>query len=243
MRKPARVFATIAAVLVLIFATVSAAIGISTTSPRAIVGSTSCEAPPAMVLKIAIMGDSLTTPYGASTPEKSWPVGLRARGSHRGWAVELHGIGSTMASQYLPGGPHFDVTERVRDWRPDWVLMDWRANEQLQGKTPDELKASLLALAGQIRASSMTTRFMIVNPPLFWYHEFQSPDRQHTYTAKLREVADELGGVFVDLEPFFPQAGPSVYSRATLFDDIHPNDVGHERFLTVIYVAMRKVAL
>lgn len=237
MRSKRKIAAAVAAVLVLMFSLVSAAIGV-TTSPRHAAQVTCAPASPAK--KIAIMGDSITTTYGASAPEKSWPVMLQERGATQGWVVGSYGIGSTMAEQYLPGGPHFNVTETVRDWRPDLVLMDWRANEQLQGRTPEQLKTSLLALAGQIRASSPTTKFMIVNPPLMWYHEFVSVEAQHTYTAKMREVADELDGVYVDLEPFFPATGPSATSRATLPDDIHPNDAGHLRFLAVIFVAIRQ---
>lgn len=200
--------------------------------------TTCAPAPPTPGYDIKIMGDSLTTPYGASSAAKSWPVMLQAQAATRGWTVGLHGIGSTMAEQYLPGGPHFDVTEAVRNSQPDLVLMDWRANEQLQGRTPDELKTALGALIGQIKQASPATKFMIVSPPVMWYHEFVSPAKQATYVDKMREVAQEQDACWVDLRPYFEtDGGPSVETKKWLFDDIHLSDAGHKVFFAVINTA------
>lgn len=237
MRSKRKIVAAVAAALVLMFSIVSGAVGV-TTSPRH-TAQVVCAPVPA-VKKIAIMGDSLTTSQGASAADKSWPAMLQERGAARGWVVGSYGIGATLADEYEPGRNLFFVTETVRDWKPDLVLMDWRTNDQIHGRTPEQLKASLLAIAGQIRAGSPTTKFMIVNPPLMWYHDLVSPEKQRTYAAKMREAADELDGFYVDLEPFFPQTGPSWASRATLPDDIHPNDAGHLRYLTVIFLGIRQ---
>lgn len=237
MRSKRKIAAAVAAVLVLMFSLASGAVGV-TTSPRQ-AAQVACSPAPA-IKKIAIMGDSLTTSQGASAADKSWPVMLQEYGAARGWVVGSYGIGATLADEYEQGRNLFFVTQTVRDWKPDLVLMDWRTNDQIHGRTPGQLKASLLAIADQIRVMSPSTRFMIVNPPLMWYHDLVSPEAQRTYAAKMREAADELDGFYVDLEPFFPQAGPSWASRATLPDDIHPNDAGHLRYLTVISLALRQ---
>lgn len=205
---------------------------------------TCAPAPPTPGYDIKIMGDSITTSYGASTAAKSWPVMLQAQAATRGWTVGLHGIGSTMAEQYLPGGPHFDVTVAVRSSQPDLVLMDWRANEQLQGRTPGELKTALTALIGQIKQVSPATKFMIVSPPVMWYHEFESPAKQATYVDKMREVATEQGACWVDLRPYFETAGgPNAETQKWLFDDIHLSDAGHKVFFAVIDTALLQACL
>lgn len=240
MRRKPWLAATLAGLLVLMFTAVSV-LAAQVAQSNAAAQTATCEVLPSQVRKIVIMGDSIATDYGASSPEKSWPSRLQEYGAPRGWMVEARAIGSTMAEQYLPGGPLFHVTEQVRDWRPDLVLFNWRANEQLQGRTPEQFKAAMLALAGQIKAGGSTTRFLIMNAPLLWYHEFASADKQHTYSAKLREVATELGGHYVDLEPFYPKSGPSASSRRVLFDDIHPNNEGHLRNFTVVSLTLRQI--
>lgn len=228
---------TLAALAVTWFAAFSLAVTSSaTTQPNP---GTCGPTPAATSLRIAVMGDSIATAYGASTPDRSWPVMLKTQGATHGWDVQLHGVGSTTASQYLPGGPLFSVTETVRNAHPDVVTLDWRANEQLQGQTPAQLKTNLLALIDAIRSVSPATRFLIVNPPVLFYHGFyQTPATQADYTAKMWEVKQERGACWLDTRPFFPATGPDERSRTYLFDDIHPSDVGHSVFFAAVYTAL-----
>jgi len=239
----------IARALVAFTLMVSALLIPASTSPSPALVAAASEADPCITAspvtgqKIVAMGDSITTPYGASVPGRSWPVMLKTQAATHGWSVGLCGIGSTMAEQYLPGGPLFARTETVRNAHPDLVLMDWRANEQLQGRTPEQLKTSLVALIDQIRQVSPETQIMIINPPLMWYHEFVSEQTQDTFTAKMRQAAQERGAHWLDLKPFFPKTGPDAYSRQYLFDDIHPSDTGHAVFFAAIYTALLKTCL
>jgi len=190
--------------------------------------------------KIAIMGDSIFTEYRAgadtNTPvSRSFPRLLQSAGAARNWSVTLHAVGSTMASQFLPGGNQYSVTQQVKALQPDLVLMDWRANEQLNGKTPTQLKTDLDALMTEIRTTSPNTQFMIVNPPKLWYHVFnQGTYTQADYTAKMFEAAQAKGACWVDMVPAFPQTGPDTYSRAYLPDDIHGNNAGHALYFAKV---------
>jgi lysophospholipase L1-like esterase len=236
--------ASLVALAALFVLVVTSSVPSTVTSRVAEASATTCTpAPPAAGHIVTAMGDSLTTPYGASIPERAWPNMLKAQMEPQGWTVNLHGIGSTMAEQYLPGGPLFHVTETVRNSHPDIVTMDWRANEQLQGRTPAQLKTSLLALIDTIRQVSPDTQFLIINPPLMWYHEFQSAQAQDAYAVVMREVSQERGTCWLDLRPFFPQTGPDTYSRSLLFDDIHPGDYGHAIFFAAISTALVQACL
>lgn len=200
-------------------------------------------APPNVTRRIAIMGDSLSTPYGASTPERSWPVMVKNQAATHGWVVGLHGIGSTTASRYLPGQDLYYVTEQVRNSDPDILVVSFRANEQLQGQTPDQLKTNLLALIDAVRDTPATadTQVLIWNPPLMWYHAFASPSAQEAYIAKLWEVRAERNACWVDFRPFFPQSGPDTFSHKLLFDDIHYSDEAHATIATGNYHALLRM--
>lgn len=200
--------------------------------------------PKSTAMKIAVMGDSIATPYRPApdnnTPDsRAWMNMLKTQGGTHGWSVTLHGVGSTMASQYLPGGPQYAVTQSVKALQPTIVLMDWRANEQLNGQTPDQLKTNLLALMDEIRTANANTRFMIINPPKLWYHAFNNgPTTQEDYMVKMYEAAKERGGCWVDLVSAFPQTGPDAYSRVYMPDDIHPSNAGHAIYFTAVYNAL-----
>ena len=231
------------AVMALVFGVTSAATLITLPANQVSAAAQAADCAPATkatTRKIAVMGDSIATTYGATTPERSWPELLKAQGATHGWAVTLHGVGSSMASQYLPGGPLFWVTQQVRDAHPDLVTLNFRANEHLKGQTPAQLKTHLLALMDEIRKVSPNTQFLIFNPPVLWYHGFYTtPATQADYAAKMREAADERNACWLDLTPLFPSgSGPDAWTRAFLFDDIHPGDVGHRAFYAAIYTAM-----
>lgn len=203
--------------------------------------SASCApAPRGTSRKIAIMGDSIMTEYGASTPEKSWPRRLKAQASTHGWQVTLHGVGGSMASMYLPGGPYHWIAQQVRDAKPDVVTLDFRANEHIgsngQAKqTPAQLKTNMLALIDFIREASPSTQFLVVNPPVLWYHEFYTTTyTQDDFAVKMWEVAQERGGCWLDMRPFFSQTAPD----PDLPDHIHANDDGHEKYLVGIYTVL-----
>lgn len=227
-----------AAIAVFLFAVFGLAPTVQHLRPETAVAAQSAgcvPAPPSVSRKIAIMGDSLATTYGASTPERSWPVMVKTQAATHGWSVTLHGVGSTMASQYLSGGPQFAVTESVRNLHPDVVVLNFRANEQLNGQTPEQLKTNLIALIDTIREVSATTQFLIWNPPLMWYHGFVSPQAQEAYIAKMWEVKVEKGTCWVDFRSFFPKSGPDAYSRTLLFDDIHYSDQAHATIAAGVY--------
>lgn len=228
----------LAAVLALVFG--GAAAATQPVEPVASQVSGCAPAPQATSRKIAIMGDSITTTYGASAPERSWPELLKAQAATHGWAVTLHGVGGSTASQYLPGGQLNWIADQVRSAQPHLVTLDFRANEHLQGQTPAQLKTNLLALIDYIRATSPNTQFLIINPPTLWYHGFYvTAATQADYTAKMWEVANERDGCWLDLKPLFPSGdGPNALTRTYLPDDIHPGDVGHRMFFGVIYTAM-----
>jgi lysophospholipase L1-like esterase len=231
------------AAMALVFGVISAATLITLPARQVSAAAEATDCAPATKAtsrKIAVMGDSIATTYGASTPERSWPELLKAQGATHGWAVTLHGVGSSMASQYLPGQQLFWVTQQVRSAHPDLVTLDFRANEHLKGQTPAQLKASLLALMDAIREVSPNTQFLIFNPPVLWYHGFYTtPATQADYAAKMREAADERNACWLDLTPLFPSgSGPDAWTRTFLFDDIHPGDVGHRAFYAAIYTAM-----
>lgn len=189
--------------------------------------------------KITIMGDSISTPYGASAPERSWPEMLKARGATHGWAVTALGQGGTQANSYLPGQPNFWITEQVRSALPDVVTLNFRTNEQLQGQTAAQLKTALLGLMDAIRATSPSTQFLLINPPMMWYHGFYTTtETQADFTAKMWEAGSERGACFVDMVPAFPVSAQDPRRAQFLPDDIHPNDAGHAIFFAAVYTSL-----
>lgn len=218
---------------------------VATASASAAQGGTCAPAPKSTSRKIAIMGDSIMTTYrpapdNATPATLAWPNLLATQANTHGWQVSQHGVGGSMASMYLPGGPYHWVAQQVRDAKPHIVTLDFRANEQIgsngQAKqTPAQLKTNMLALIDFIRATSPNTQFLIVNPPVLWYHEFfTTTHTQADYAVKMWEVAQERGGCWLDMRPFFSQ----VAKDPDLPDDIHANNRGHQKFYVAIYTAL-----
>jgi lysophospholipase L1-like esterase len=233
-RTKATALAVVAALLGVLFSATGSA-------PAAQTRTQTCQpTPEGTALKIAIMGDSISTPLGASVPERSWPVMLQTQGATHGWGVTLNALGATHAGEYVPGGNLNWVAQNVRASQPDIVTMNFRTNEQVGfGQSPAQLKANLLALMDFIRAESPNTRFVMINPPIMFYHVFNTtPATQADYIRALWEAGNERGACWVDLKPFFPTSGPDARSRVFLPDDIHPGDIGHAVFFAAIYTAL-----
>lgn len=208
-------------------------------SPTAASAASCAPAPASTARKITVMGDSISTSYGASTPERGWPEMLKTQGATHGWAVTAKGQGGTMASQYLPGQPNFWITEQVRAAQPDIVTLNFRTNEQLQGQSSAQLKTALLGLMDAIRATSPNTQFLMINPPMMWYHGFYTtPETQADFTAKMWEAGNERGACWVSMVPAFPTSATDPRRAQFIPDDIHPSDAGHAIFFAAVYAAL-----
>lgn len=206
---------------------------------RAAQSGTCAPAPKSTTRKITIMGDSISTPYGTTAPGYSWPEMLKTQGATHGWSVITQGQGGTMASQYLPGQPNFWITEQVRSALPDVVTLNFRTNEQLQGQSAAQLKTALLGLMDAIRSVSPNTQFLMINPPMMWYHGFfTTPETQADFTAKMWEAGNERGACFVDMKPAFPTSAQDPRRAVLLPDDIHPSNAGHAVFFAAVYAAL-----
>lgn len=187
---------------------------------------------------VLLLGDSIMTSTGASTPDLGWSAQLKAWATNR-WHVLLDGSrGSSTAGDYVPGGQYWWITEWARAQIPSVVVMDWRSNEQSLGVSPAQMRANYNTVIAELRRYSANTSIMIVNVPSSALHPMEgtSPYPRSAYVAALQQVQADHNTMWLDLQPFFPLTDPR--SGQLLPDRIHPGDNGHTAIAVGVQAAL-----
>lgn len=185
-------------------------------------------------LTIVALGDSVTELNWTTRGHLNW-VGLLSASlfeskAARGYAVINAGISG---STFTDGLARVDRDVLRHD--PDLVIIGFGINDWMFAHNPPEQqRRDLVALIEHIRAASDTsillrTPHTIVDKETFAWTE---PEEMRVAVAMIREVAAEQGVTLVDHHASWLADPPD--ARATMYDWIHPNEVGHLRFFNEI---------
>ena len=171
--------------------------------------SSPAEAPLARGATVVVLGDSLTAAYGL-TPAQSWVAHL---GSTSGWKMVNGGVSGETSAQGMARLPGL-----LEEHRPAAVFIALGGNDFLQKLPVIELRANLLAIAGQVRRAGARPVLVAVPQPSVAGAVFRNLADHEVYAALARDAG----------LPLVDEAFSDVLSRPEWkLDALHPNAEGH----------------
>jgi acyl-CoA hydrolase len=171
--------------------------------------SSPAEAPIARGATVVVLGDSLTAGYGLSAAQ-SWVAHL---GSATGWKTVNGGVSGDTSAQGMARLPAL-----LEEHRPAAVFIALGGNDFLQKLPVIELRANLLAIAGQVRRAGARPVLVAVPAPSVAGAVFRNLADHEVYAALARDAG----------MPLLDEAISEVLSRPEWkLDALHPNAEGH----------------
>jgi acyl-CoA thioesterase-1 len=170
---------------------------------------------PAAVLRVVLLGDSLTAGYGLA-PDDAYPSILQRRMREDGLAVDV--VNAGVSGDTSAGGL------RRLDWALEGpvrvLVVALGGNDALRGLTVDDLKRNLTAIIERAQAREVTVILAGMEAP---------PNLGRPYTAAFRQVYRDVAATHrVALLPFLLEGVAGVASL-NQDDGIHPNPAGARR--------------
>ena len=171
-------------------------------------------------LRVLALGDSLFAGYGVKR-EESYPARLEA-------ALRARGVNARIANAGVSGDTTAGGLERLaftlssQPQPPDLAIVSLGGNDMLRGLPPEQTRANLDAVVGQLRRSGIKVVLMGMLSP---------PNLGEDYRAKFDAIYPALARKYgADLVPFFlqPVIGKPDLVQA---DRIHPNARGIEEIV------------
>jgi acyl-CoA thioesterase-1 len=183
-----------------------------TTSPAA---AATPAPPPAAVLRVVVLGDSLTAGFGL-TSDDAYPSILQRRMREAGLAVDV--VNAGVSGDTSAGGL------RRLDWALEGpvrvLVVALGGNDALRGLTVDDLKRNLTAIIERARVRKVTVILAGMEAP---------PNLGRPYTAAFRQVYRDVAATHrVALLPFLLE-GVAGVADLNQDDGIHPNAAGARR--------------
>jgi len=170
---------------------------------------------PAAVLRVVLLGDSLTAGYGLA-PDDAYPSILQRRLREDGLAVDV--VNAGVSGDTSAGGL------RRLDWALEGpvrvLVVALGGNDALRGLTVDDLKRNLTAIIERAQARKVTVILAGMEAP---------PNLGRPYTAAFRQVYRDVAAAHrVALLPFLLE-GVAGVADLNQDDGIHPNAAGARR--------------
>ena len=170
---------------------------------------------PAAVLRVVLLGDSLTAGYGLA-PDDAYPSVLQRRLREDGLAVDV--VNAGVSGDTSAGGL------RRLDWALEGpvrvLVVALGGNDALRGLTVDDLKRNLTAIIERAQARKVTVILAGMEAP---------PNLGRPYTAAFRQVYRDVAAAHrVALLPFLLE-GVAGVADLNQDDGIHPNAAGARR--------------
>ena len=170
---------------------------------------------PAPVLRVVLLGDSLTAGYGLA-PDDAYPSILQRRLREDGLAVDV--VNAGVSGDTSAGGL------RRLDWALEGpvrvLVVALGGNDALRGLTVDDLKRNLTAIIERAQARKVTVILAGMEAP---------PNLGRPYTAAFRQVYRDVAAAHrVALLPFLLE-GVAGVADLNQDDGIHPNAAGARR--------------
>ena len=170
--------------------------------------------------RILAFGDSLFAGYGLD-PAQSYPARLEA-------ALRAKGVNAKIANAGVSGDTSAAGLQRLaftldaQDKKPDLFILELGGNDLLRGLSPDETKANLGKMLGELKQRGIPVLLMGMRAPPNY-----GPEYQAQFDALYAELAKEHGAGLI---PFWLE---DIYREPELFqaDKIHPTAEGIERLV------------
>jgi acyl-CoA thioesterase-1 len=164
------------------------------------------------VVKLAVLGDSLTAGYGLPA-SAAFPVRLQKALAGKGIATEIHNAG--VSGDTTTGG-----LARL-EWSippgTEAVIVELGANDALRGVDPAVARAALNDILTKLKARNIAVLLCGMYAP---------PNYGADYTAKFNAIYPELAKAHnVPLYPFFLD-GVATVAKLTQPDGLHPTAEG-----------------
>lgn len=187
--------------------------------------------------KIVMIGDSITD---AGRRETAPPYGTGYMSLVRSFLSALHPeLGLTWVNKGISGNTVRNLADRwvgdVLDEKPDVLTVMigindvWRrfADRPLEAVPADEYQSTLVTLLRSVTERGDTA--MYVGSPYIIEADRSDPMRaaMDMYGGLAREVAQEVGAVFIDVQAGFDRVLAHSESADWANDRIHPNQPGH----------------
>jgi acyl-CoA thioesterase I len=180
-------------------------------------------------VRILALGDSLFTGYGLKR-EESYPARLEA-------ALRARGINARMVNAGVSGDTTAGGRERLgfalssQPSPPDLAIVSLGGNDMLRGLPPEQTRANLDAILGELRRRNVRVVLMgMLAPPNL------GADYRQRFDAIYPALAKQYDAVLV---PFFLQA---VIGKPALIqaDRIHPTAAGIEEMVAATVETVRQ---
>jgi lysophospholipase L1-like esterase len=171
----------------------------------------------------------------------SWTVGSGATGGHGfaplaaerlGWQYDLLGIGGSGYLARGGGGPYGERVDAAVALEPDLIVVQGSLNDSLADVGQlDQAAADTLSRLHE--AAGDATAVLVVGAP---HAPGTAPDVIQRINAAIAAAADAAGVTFVDpaRDNWTDPADPGIWA-----DELHPNDVGHQRIADALVPLMR----
>ena len=170
--------------------------------------------------RILAFGDSLFAGYGLD-PAQSYPARLEA-------ALRAKGVNAKIANAGVSGDTSAAGLQRLaftldaQDKKPDLFILELGGNDLLRGLSPEETKANLGQILGELKKRGIPVLLMGMRAPPNY-----GPEYQAQFDALYAGLAKEHGAALI---PFWLE---DIYREPELFqsDKIHPTAEGIERLV------------
>ena len=173
---------------------------------------------------VLAFGDSLTAGYGLK-PNESFPAQLQAALIKGGIPARVHNAGVSGDTSAAGRGRLAFVLAGLKA-KPDLVILELGANDMLRGLKPDQTRANLDAILGELRKRRI---------PVILAGMRASPNLGKTYQAQFDPIFASLARKHgAKLYPFFMN-GVTPNRSLLIADQMHPNAKGVAIIVKGIY--------
>lgn len=179
---------------------------------------------------VVAFGDSLTAGLGVPA-EQNYPSQLQAELDEQGYKYRV--VNAGISGDLSAGG--LSRVAQVLEHKPRVVILELGANDGLQGKSPEQLKANLSGIIQRLQAAKVTVVLTGMMAP---------PNYGPEYTQKFQQVYMDLAEEYkIPFVPFFLQ-GVGGVPELNLADGIHPTAEGYsivvQNLLSVLEPVLQK---
>lgn len=203
-------------------------------------------------MRVLVFGDSIT--YGAWDTEAGWVERIKreahkqtvqSQGSNKLQIINL-GIGGDSSTKILKRMPAEIEARYSASW-PFVFVITFGANDErsIDGKieTPiEQFKINVQAIIDLAKQHSSKILFIGIPPIGKSVVEFKgqeySDERAKEYEQHMQEIVENADLPFVPIRPAFEQAGlDTLYA----YDNIHPNDKGHQLIADIVWPKLEEL--
>lgn len=191
-------------------------------APEATASTTQAAAAPTEVagpeVRVLAFGDSLFAGYGLGDPKLSYPARLEAALREEGRNVRIANAGVS-GDTTAAGRQRLAFTLDSQPAKPDLVLLELGGNDLLRGLPPEQTRANLAAMLGELKKRGIPVVLMSLQAPPNYGAKWQAE-----FGAIYPALAVEYGAALVPFVTGKVFADPKMLQA----DRVHPTAAGVE---------------